>query len=233
MKKFFFVLMVMFLTTFFRGEKFYKYINSNGEVVYCNRKPKNVSSKKVKVYEIKREREDLLQFDDDRYNRYDPIIRKYSKKYGVDFNLIKTVILVESNFNPSAVSPKGAIGLMQLLPDTAIRFGVDDPYDPDQNIMGGTKYLKYLIKMFNGDLRLVLSAYNAGENLVKRINRVPNYRETKKYVNKIIEVYGSDMVPVDVNYVYRRRKKFYKYYDENGTLVLTNIAPSKDAKIIN
>ncbi len=223
----------IFLSFNLFGEKFYKYIDSNGEVVYCNRKPKNVSSKKIKVYEIKRDRRDLMQFDNERYNRYDDIIRKYSKKYGVDFNLIKTVILVESNFNPNAVSPKGAIGLMQLLPDTALRFGVDDPYDPDQNIRGGTKYLKYLIKMFDGNLRLVLSAYNAGENLIKRINKIPNYRETKRYVKKIIEIYGSETVPVNANYVYKRKKKFYKYYDENGVLVLTNVSPSSSAKLIN
>ncbi len=233
MRKFFLSLFLLIISINLFGEKFYKYIDSNGEVVYCNRKPRNISPKKVKVYEIKRKRKDLIQFDNERYNRYDDIIRKYSKKYGVDFNLIKTVILVESNFNPNAVSPKGAIGLMQLLPNTAIRFGVDDPYDPDQNIMGGTKYLKYLIKMFDGDLKLVLSAYNAGENLIKKINRIPNYSETKRYVKKIIEIYGDKSVPVNANYVYKRKKKFYKYFDKNGVLVLTNVSPSATAKVIN
>ena len=130
-----------------------------------------------------------------RSTRYDPVIEKIALNYGLDPALVQAVIKVESNFNPSAVSPKGAIGLMQLLPATARRFGVTDCYDPVENITGGIRYLKYLLMLFNGNLDLSLAAYNAGENVVLRLGRIPPYRETQNYVRKIKTLYrGSGRV---------------------------------------
>lgn len=109
---------------------------------------------------------------------------------GVDAALIHAVISAESGYNPNAVSRRGASGLMQLMPDTARRYGVQNVFDPAQNIHGGTRYLKDLLAMFNGDLRLAIAGYNAGENAVIRAGRkVPPYSETVAYVPKVIDYY--------------------------------------------
>ncbi|HWN10467.1 MAG TPA: lytic transglycosylase domain-containing protein [Pyrinomonadaceae bacterium] len=132
--------------------------------------------------------------------RLDALIRQNGMKYGVDPYLIFCVMEQESHFNARALSPKGARGLMQLMPGTAARFGVKRPGDPAQNIAGGTRYLKQLIAQFDGRIDLVLASYNAGEGAVLKFGRkVPPYRETRDYVKKI-------------SYRYRRNKStvFYK-----------------------
>jgi soluble lytic murein transglycosylase-like protein len=110
---------------------------------------------------------------------------------GVDARLVEAVIAVESAFDPNAVSKKGAQGLMQLMPDTADRFGVANVWDPRQNIGGGTAYLRKLIDMFNGDLRHVLAAYNAGEGAVTRHGGVPPYPETIQYIDRVLDYYRT------------------------------------------
>jgi len=115
-----------------------------------------------------------------------------ASRFGVDPNLVRAVIATESNFDPGAVSPKGARGLMQLMPSTAARFGVQDIFDPMQNIQGGVRYLRYLLDHFGGDLVLALAAYNAGENVVQDRGRVPNYRETREYVDRVLALYGRE-----------------------------------------
>ncbi|HSP07531.1 MAG TPA: transglycosylase SLT domain-containing protein [Acidobacteriota bacterium] len=124
---------------------------------------------------------------------YQAMIEKISPKYGVDPELVKAVIQVESNYDQRAVSRKGAKGLMQLMPDTAARYGVRSIFDPSQNIEGGVRYLKDLIALFNSDLRLTLAAYNAGENCVQKINDVPDYVETQNYVRKVLALYNGEM----------------------------------------
>jgi soluble lytic murein transglycosylase-like protein len=124
---------------------------------------------------------------------YDELILNASEKYGVDADLIRLVIGQESRFKPNARSHKNARGLMQLIPDTAKRFGIKNPFDPKQNIDGGTRYLKWLLERFDGDVKLALAGYNAGENAVKRFgNKVPPYQETRQYVKKISTAYGSN-----------------------------------------
>ncbi len=108
-----------------------------------------------------------------------------AKKHGVETKLIEAVILAESSFNPQATSHKGAMGLMQLMPATAKGLGVEDAYDPAQNIEGGTKYLKQLLATYKNDTRLALAAYNAGEAAVAKYGGVPPYKETQNYVRKI------------------------------------------------
>lgn len=124
--------------------------------------------------------------------RWDPLIRKVARKYGLDPKLLHAVIEVESSYNPRAVSPKGAVGLMQLMPQTARRYGISprERFNPHKNLEAGARYLKDLIRMFNGDLRLALAAYNAGEhNVIRYGYRIPPFRETRLYVAKIMNRY--------------------------------------------
>ncbi len=120
---------------------------------------------------------------------YDKIILNTATKEGVDPAFVHAVIKAESNYNHLAVSHAKAEGLMQLIPATAARFNVKNSFDPEQNISGGTKYLRWLLKRFNGDIRLALAGYNAGEGAVDKYNGIPPYKETQKYVNKVVRFY--------------------------------------------
>lgn len=123
---------------------------------------------------------------------YEAVIQKMAARYGVESALIKAVIKAESNFDPSAVSRKGAIGLMQLMPGTAAGYNVSNPYNPHENIEGGTRYLRYLTKIFDNDTRLIVAAYNAGENAVIKYGRnIPPYKETRDYVKRVINYLAS------------------------------------------
>lgn len=119
-------------------------------------------------------------------------IQEMAPKYDLDPALVLEVVRAESNFNPRARSHKGALGLMQLIPATARRFGVKDPLDPEQNLRGGMAYLRWLLKRFDGDLSLTLAGYNAGEAAVERHGGVPPYNETRAYVGKILGRYTKD-----------------------------------------
>ena len=118
---------------------------------------------------------------------YDKLINDACVKHGVDPLLVKAIIKAESDFNPAAVSIDGAKGLMQLMPETADDMGVNDVYDPRSNIDGGVKYLKRLMDIFKSDLKLVVAAYNAGENAVLRYNSIPPFKETREYVKKVLK----------------------------------------------
>lgn len=122
--------------------------------------------------------------------QYNQIITEVARAYGLDSALLHAVISVESRYSPNAVSRKGATGLMQLMPEIAKRYGVTDPFDPVQNLHGGAKYLRDLLKTFNNNISLVLAAYNAGENaVVKYGNRIPPFRETENYVPRVLAFY--------------------------------------------
>src|SRR6204780_70656 len=119
----------------------------------------------------------------------DRMVRDAAERHKVDPALVKAVISTESGWNPRAVSPKGAVGLMQLIPETAQRYGVGNLFDPAQNVEGGTTYLKWLLDRYNGDLPRTLAAYNAGEHAVDLYRGVPWYPETQKYVQKVTHAY--------------------------------------------
>lgn len=122
--------------------------------------------------------------------RFSPLVEQAARAYQIDQGLLHAVITVESGYDPSAVSHKGAVGLMQLMPQTARRYGVRNMYDPAQNIQGGARYLHDLMEKFNNDLPLALAAYNAGEDAVAQHgNRIPPYRETRSYVPRVLDYY--------------------------------------------
>ena len=124
-----------------------------------------------------------------RPSAFDPLINQAASDHSLDPRLVKSVMLVESGFNPQAVSPKGARGLMQLMPATASRHGARNVHDPAQNIAAGTKYLSHLLGLFGGNLEKSLAAYNAGEGAVARYGGIPPYNETRDYVRKALTAY--------------------------------------------
>jgi len=184
------IIIIVFLTLSFvcidRNNSFsdiYMYIDSNGVVNFTD----VPTSTDYKLY-IKEKKKRIKQSVSTK--QYDEIIKKAQKKYGVEFSLIKAVIKVESGFNPKAVSKKGAKGLMQIMPDNYKNLFVKDPFNPSQNIMGGTLYLQRLLKRYEYKLPLALAAYNAGPNAVDKYKRIPPYKETQNYVRKVMKTYS-------------------------------------------
>lgn len=119
------------------------------------------------------------------------LVQRLAPRFDVDARLALAIVRAESNFNPTARSPRNAMGLMQLIPDTAERFGVRDAFDPEQNVRGGLAYLKWLIARYDGDIARVAGAYNAGEGAVDRFGGVPPYAETEEYVRRILAFYRA------------------------------------------
>ena len=146
--------------------------------------------------------------------KYDGIIKEIAKEYDLEPALIHSIILIESDYDPRAVSNKGAMGLMQLMPATAEYYGVKNPFDPRENIMGGTKYLKDMCKLYYNSTDHVLAAYNAGQTAIKKYGGIPPYPETINYIEKVKATYRHSTIRV--------RTKIYKYVDSSGRVVLTN-----------
>jgi soluble lytic murein transglycosylase-like protein len=145
------------------------------------------------------------------------MVQETAERHRVDPALVRAVVEAESNWNPSAVSRKGALGLMQLVPGTAERFGVGDAFNPRQNLDGGVRYLRTLLERYNGDLNRSLAAYNAGEHAVDRARGVPRLWETRSYVQRVLDSYfrpGSDRLP--------NSRPIYRKTDEQGRVVFTN-----------
>lgn len=158
------------------------------------------------------------------------IAEEKAREHNIDPELVKAVIKAESNWNPVAVSRKGARGLMQLMPSTAADLGVSNSFNPEENIDGGIRYLKYLLERFNGNLMLALAAYNAGPNLVDRIKSVPAIPETVSYVRRIIRDYsgrghvvGAAMTAVKAS----NGDRIHKIVNKDGTILLTNTYAGK------
>ncbi len=124
-------------------------------------------------------------------NKYDNMIMEASRKHGISFPLLKAIIKTESDFNPRAVSKKGALGLMQIMPKNLKSLNIRDPFDPWENIMGGALYFKKMLNRFQGKISLSLAAYNAGPTAVAQYKTIPPYRETRRYVKKVMKHYYS------------------------------------------
>lgn len=161
----------------------YMYVDERGVMHFTNAP----TSSKYKLYIGSGTKS--FGFDSYTTSKYDSLITQASETHGVSFPLVKAVIKVESNFNPRAVSHKGAQGLMQIMPETAKLLNISDPFDPWENIMGGTRYLRSLLDKFSGDLQLALAGYNAGPARVEQHNGIPPIQETQEYVRNVIKYY--------------------------------------------
>lgn len=162
------------------GARVYRHLDSSGVVRYSNIPPHPSFSPQVRHAEPS--------------GSLRALITSTASKHGISARLVEAIIAVESAFNPLAVSAKGAMGLMQLMPKTASQYAVRNPFDPLQNIQGGIGLLRDLLHRFQGDLRLALAAYNAGEKAVVENGGIPPYRETREYVRKVLHRYGGSSI---------------------------------------
>ncbi len=164
------------------------------------------------------------------------LVDAISENHGVDPALVRAVMKTESNFNRWAVSNKGAMGLMQLIPATGKRFGVRDFFDPEQNIQGGVRYLRFLLQKFSGNIDLSLAAYNAGENLVQQLGRIPDIRETTNYVRKIRAIYKKPNLTLESaaapqvlaaknDRAQEEPAQIFRSVDDRGVVRFSNIEP--------
>jgi len=196
------------------------YIDANGKIVYVNADPRPRPGRVRKASGARAsgtETSEVILPD-----RLERLVREVAERHSLDPGLIKAVIGVESGGNPWAISRKGALGLMQLVPATAERFGVGNAFDPAQNLEGGARYLRQLLDRFNGDLTKSLAAYNAGEGAVERFGGVPDYPETRAYVQKVTNTYfrpGSDRLASAWGISLHPIRKTV---DEKGRVVYTN-----------
>ncbi|HEY4157784.1 MAG TPA: lytic transglycosylase domain-containing protein [Polyangiaceae bacterium] len=165
----------------------YKQVGADGVISFTS-----TPSRHGKLYAADKKSAPVFMPSDtsaERFSRYDEYIRQAATLYQIPEELVRAVIRVESDFDPRAVSPANARGLMQLVPETAERMMVTDIFDPRQNIFGGVRYLRVLANLFNGDIELTIAAYNAGENAVIRYGGIPPFAETQEYVIKVLGNY--------------------------------------------
>jgi len=171
------------------SKNLYIYKNSNGNILLTNVNTFNLNKSYTKIKTIKLTPVRFNIVKSYQLPNVLHILKKVAQDYNIDYKLLKSVALVESNLKHDAVSTKGAVGIMQLMPETASRFGVNNLNNIEENIRGGAKYLKYLLKKFNGNTKLAIAAYNAGENTIAKYNGVPPYPETKRYLHKVLSLY--------------------------------------------
>src|SRR5262245_17350723 len=203
-------------------EKIQAYIGPDGKIVYTNvvENPNTPAVRSVPSATMLPASEPQA--------RIHALIDSIASNHGVDPALVKAIVKTESNFDRWAVSSKGALGLMQLIPDTGARFGVRDFFDPSQNIEGGVRYMKFLLEKFKGNIDLSLAAYNAGENLVERLGRIPSIPETRDYVRKVRLNYGKSsprLAPAGASA--KEDQQIFRTVDERGVVHFSNIAPPK------
>lgn len=225
------VICSLFLTVASVSADIYKYVDENGVVCYTDapygKKAQQVISEK-KARKTERAASPVVLSRD--YSQY---IHKAASKYDLEPDLIKAVIKTESNGNHRAVSRKGAIGLMQLMPSTASDMNVSNPYNPEENIEGGTRYLKYLLERFNGNMTLALAAYNSGPGTVEKYGNVPPIDETRQYVKRIMNLYNGkkNYAFSDVSASPREKTTpIYRVLLEDGTILFTNATLQKSNK---
>jgi len=211
------------------SQDFYSYKDSSGTRVFTNIPPSSFKGSEVQTISQRGATQNAQEPAQETVytpNTFDGLIKKYASQFRVDPVLIHSIISTESNFDPRAISNKGARGLMQLMPDTANRLGVKDSFDPEQNIRGGVQYFRSLLDMFDNDLELSLAAYNAGENLVRRLGKMPSYQETIDYVSSVTGKYKKKLKDSQEREAMNLTRTF-RYTDSTGVLHLTNIPPNR------
>lgn len=164
----------------------YVYADREGVLHFTN-VPTSSQSSNYKIYIKETPNKPLESYNED---LYDHVISEASNTHGIPFSLLKALIKTESDFNPRAISSAGARGLMQLMPENIKTLKIKNPFDPRENVMGGTWYLKQLINRFNGRLPLALAAYNAGPGVVEKYQRIPPFQETENFVKQVMEYYS-------------------------------------------
>ncbi len=178
----FFTVIIIFASVLPVYADIYMYIDTEGVLHFTN----TPTSTKYKIYIKEKPRRSSNTHSTDKYDR---LIEEASKRHGVLFPLIKAVIKAESDFDPRAVSKAGALGLMQIMPKNVNALKISDPFNPLENIMGGTRYFKQLIDKYEGKLQLALAAYNAGPNTVDYYNGIPPLKETENYVKRVMKYF--------------------------------------------
>lgn len=186
-----------------------KVLEDGSKVMYNERQARRVWSPQPKVSSVAR-------------SEIDSYIETHSRRQQLDPDLVRAVVQVESAFRPGAESHKGAMGLMQLMPETARRLAVQDPWDPDQNVRGGTIYLRHLLDRFGGQVELALAGYNAGPEAVQRFGGIPPYEETRAYVERVLRIYRNEPgYSVQTTSLSRRGRRTFLSKDEQGNYLLT------------
>jgi len=196
----------------------YKYTDENGVLCYTDAP---FGKKTEKILTPKNANAQSLVVP----TNFSHYVQKAARKYEIEPELIHAVIRTESNGNHRAVSKKGAIGLMQLMPSTASDMNVGNPFNPEENIDGGTRYLRFLLEKFNGNLTLALAAYNSGPRTVERYGNIPPISETRQYVNKVFSYYNGKrhLAPSNSTGDYQQKPEpIYKVVLEDGTILFTN-----------
>lgn len=227
----------------------FRYIDENGTIHFTDTLPKTMKFKRMKIVPespgiskprtpsrttavtrtkpVSRPGQSVVA-----KSAYGPFIQTISNKYAVDPVLVHSIVWVESNFEPNAISPKGAKGLMQLMPETARSYEVRNAFDPRENIEGGVRYLSHLMRTYDSNLRLVLAAYNAGESMVNRYNGVPPFPETRDYIEKVMREHqrmrrelGGRWAESEAAYANGAREgseKVYRYRMKDGSYLLSD-----------
>jgi soluble lytic murein transglycosylase-like protein len=210
--------MTVCMSAAFAYADMYETVTEDGTVLYSN--VPLAGSLKV----MKEEKQDSKLFIKNKKERssgsYHGIVDEKAKKHNVDPKLVRAVINAESGWNPRAISPKGAAGIMQLMPKTANDMGVSNRFNPEENIEGGVKYLRYLLDKFNGNMTLALAAYNAGPARVERTGRVPSIPETMNYVKKVMNTYSGG--PASKWLSSNESPKIRMVTMEDGSVLFTN-----------
>ncbi len=237
MKIFIYAFIIIIVASLSAYADIYKYVDENGVICYTdlplNKKADRIHKDKQKSLDDPTTQEksrNTKKYSNAQTAEYHEIIHEKANAYNIDPSLVKAVIKTESNFNSHAISRKGAMGLMQLMPSTANDLNVQNPFDPEENIEGGVKYLKYLLEKFNGNLTLALAAYNAGPKKVEKYGYVPPITETKQYVNKVLSLYnGPTQYQVETSGEFDTKEKkvkksdpIYKIVLDDGTILFTN-----------
>lgn len=221
------IFIIIVLTFAVAEADIYRYVDENGVVCYTD-VPVNKSDKVLKSRSVSTPSTASIKEPPVKRN-YQAIVTEKAGKYDLDPSLVHAVIKTESNGNPYAISRKGAKGLMQLMPGTANDLQVRNVFDPEENIDGGTRYLRSLINRFNGDLTLALAAYNAGPRTVEKSWSVPQIPETKDYVKRVMALYnGRNTYPVSsAPKISTKSEPIYKVVAEDGTVLFTNFPSNR------